>query len=325
MGIKVTKERGQRISSDYGSAIKERLNSPFIGPYVIFVLLWNWESLLQLVLSGHESALAIYGVKQSVGYLSLLVYPLLSTFIYLMTYPLIAGLFDTWRSYANSLVFELSSSITAREDAAMFERVKRLEHGDLTEELQALSEASRELDTEVETLSEKVRKKSAHLTRLTKDREALRADERDTLRQIDDASKENEKNNKTLKTLESDARKRSEANEAQRLELERILKKNSDMNQRLSEAKSHMNLQTKEIESTEHEVHVARDAANSLKGELEKLKLELSKLEQSKLEQSKLEQSKLEQLKLGQSKLEQLKLEQSKLERLKLEQSKLER
>jgi hypothetical protein len=184
----------------------------------------------------------------------------------------------------------------------MFERVKRLAHGDLTDELLALNEASRELNTEVDTLSEEIRKKTAHLIRLTKDHEALRADERSTLRQIEDASKEKAKHDRTLKTLESDARQRSEAIETQRLELEKTLKNNSDLTQRLNEAKAQMNLKLKEIESIEHEVDVTSDAVESLKGDLEKWKLEKIELERSKLEKSKPEKSKPEKLKLEKSK-----------------------
>lgn len=326
MDKKVTKDLKIDLSSDYGNAIKERLNSPFVGSYVIFVLLWNWESVLLLVLSGQETAVVISDIKQSADYLGLLVYPLISSVFYLLTYPLVAGLFNTWRSFANSLVYKLSSAITAREDAAMFERVKKLEHGDLTEELLVLNEAARELNAEVDTLREEIREKSAHLIQLTKDHEALRTDEHSTLRQIEDARNDNAKNDRTLKTIESDARKRSEAIETQQLELERILKNNSNLTQRLNEAKDQMNLKSKEYESIEHEVVVTTDAAKSLKGELEKLKLEKSKLEKSTLEKSKPEKSKLEEPKLEKSKSEKsnpakLKLEKSKPDTLNQEKS----
>ncbi len=321
MDNKVTKDPKIDLSSEYGNAIRARLNSPFIGSYVIFVLLWNWESVLLLVLSGQETAVVISDIKQGADYLSLLVYPLISSVFYLLTYPLVAGLFNTWRSFANSLVYKLSSAITAREDAAMFERVKRLEHGDLTEELLVLNEASRELNAEVDTLREEIRKKSAHLIQLTKDHEALRADEHSTLRQIEDARNDNAKNDRTLKTIESDARKRSEAIETQQLELERILKNNSNLTQRLNEAKDQMNLKSKEYESIEHEVVVTTEAAKSLKGELEKLKLEKSKLEKSTLEESKPEKSKPEKSKPEKSKPEKSKLEEPEPEKSKSEKS----
>ena len=127
MDRKVTKDQESGLSGSYGNAIRERLNSPLIGSYAIFVLLWNWESVLLLVLSGQETAVVISGIKQSSDYLGLLVYPLISTVVYLTTYPLIAGLFNTWRSFANSLVYTLSSAITAREDAAVFERIPEFE------------------------------------------------------------------------------------------------------------------------------------------------------------------------------------------------------
>ena len=61
-------------SGNYASAVKERRTSPFVGSFGIFVLLWNWESVLLLLFGGQETALVISGIKQDFGYAEWVVY-----------------------------------------------------------------------------------------------------------------------------------------------------------------------------------------------------------------------------------------------------------
>ena len=278
-------DRNQEIlgSGNYGSAIKERQNSPLVGPFAIFVLLWNLEPVLLLLFGGQETAVVISGIKQDFSYLQWVVYPLVSTVVYLLIYPLVAGFLNTWRSVANRFVYKLSDTITTREDALMLERVKRLEHSDLAEELRDLSE-------EVETLVEETRGKSDHLVQLTKDHAALVVEERSTLQQIEEASNNKAKSDTTLKALKADAKKRNDAIEMQRVEFEKISKNSGDLTQKLDEAKVKIRLKTKEINSIKREVDVTIDVTESLKDELEKSRAVNSNLEKVR-DESKQEKS----------------------------------
>ena len=167
-------EETRSTGNDLLDALKERMNSPAFGTYIIFVMLLNWDNILLLLFSEQNVEIRLTTIKERTDVLWFYILPLALTVAYLISFPWITNAANLWRSYSNhkmmSWTVDFSSAVIAMQD-------QQARQTEITQQYGTLSE----LDEQYLKLNEKIEERKKELNEKRSELGGLE----DTIRQVD--------------------------------------------------------------------------------------------------------------------------------------------
>lgn len=209
-------------------ALKERLNSPVVGSFIIIFILFNWESVGLFIFSD-VTVKAVDKVLNEADWKTLYYYPPLVTLLYVLVYPWLTFVSNWYKGFVELRNQRYASVVQEGIARERLRQANAIESQRLSIEIQTLSARILELEEQRGEQSRAVAEWSNQLNELKEEESRVEADVTATTKKVEEKKNELAERENDLESIRGGVKLAIADLDLERKKLDSISKKDAEM------------------------------------------------------------------------------------------------